>query len=357
MHIFDTSIFDLLAMTGGLALFLYGMQLLSESLTKLSGGRLISTLKSLTSGRLRAVLLGAGVTAVIQSSSATTVMVVGLVNSGMMTLSQAVGVIMGANIGTTVTSWLLSLANIESSNVLLQFARPTAFSPVLSIIGVFLLLFVKEGKKRDVGSALVGFSILITGMDTMTQAIKPLCAAPHFARILTLLGHPLSGLAAGILLTAVMQSSSASVGILQALSNTGSITYVAALPVVLGQNIGTCATAMLSCIGTCKNAKRAAVIHLLFNVIGAAVFMTMFYTVNTVFPLSFLRCQADSTGIALIHTGFNLFAALLLLPFADTLEKLSLLIIRPEANRRHKKNISHPSLFCGILSALRDNHR
>lgn len=330
MNIFNASIFDLLTLTGGLALFLYGMQLMSESLEKLSEGRLLSVLENLTNSRLRAVLLGTGVTAVIQSSSATTVMVVGLVNSGMLTLSQSVGVIIGANIGTTVTSWLLGLAGIESGNIFLRLARPTAFSPVLSIIGVFLLLFVKEGKKRDIGSVLVGFAILITGMDTMTQAMKPLCRAPHFAGALTVLDHPLSGLAAGLLLTAVIQSSSASVGILQALCAAGSITYAMALPVIVGQNIGTCATAMLSCIGTCKNAKRAAVIHLLFNVVGAAVFMTLFYTVNSALHFPFLQRQADSTGIALVHTSFNLSTALLLLPFADILEKLSLLIVRPQ---------------------------
>ena len=330
MNIFNASIFDLLTLTGGLALFLYGMQLMSESLGKLSEGRLLSVLESLTNSRLRAVLLGTGVTAVIQSSSATTVMVVGLVNSGMLTLSQAVGVIIGANIGTTVTSWLLGLSDIASGNIFLRLARPTAFSPVLSIIGVFLLLFVKEGKKRDIGSVLVGFAILITGMDTMTQAMKPLCRAPHFAGALTVLDHPLSGLAAGLLFTAVIQSSSASVGILQALCAAGSITYAMALPVIVGQNIGTCATAMLSCIGTCKNAKRAAVIHLLFNVVGAVVFMALFYTVNSALHFPLLQRQADSTGIALVHTGFNLSTALLLLPFADILEKLSLLIVRPQ---------------------------
>lgn len=345
-------IFDLLTMTGGLALFLYGMQLLSQSLEKLSGKRLLSILKNLTSSRLRAVFLGISVTAVIQSSSAATVTVVGLVDSGMMSLSQAVGIIMGANIGTTVTSWLLSLTGIESSNFFLRLVRPTAFSPVLAIIGVLLLMFVKEGKKRDAGSILVGFAILMTGMDTISKAMEPLRAAPQFRELLTAFGHPLSGLAAGALLTAVIQSSSASVGILQALSSTGSVSFAAAVPLILGQNIGTCATAMLSAVGAGKNAKRAAVIHLLFNVIGAAAFMALFYTADSVFDFSFLQRPADSAGIALIHTCFNLLSTMLLLPFADILEKLSFLIIRPEKGQGREKNFSPSSPFCGILSAL-----
>lgn len=348
------NIFDWLTMTGGLALFLYGMQLLSESLGKLSAGKHVAILENLTSSRLRAVLLGTSVTAVIQSSSAATVIVVGLVDSGMMNLTQAAGVIMGANIGTTVTSWLLCLTGMESSHFFLRLVKPTAFSPVFSIIGVFLLMFVKEGKKRDAGSVLVGFAILITGMDTMSQAMEPLSAVPQFSELFIMFSHPLTGLAAGALLTAIIQSSSASIGILQALSATGIVSYAIALPVILGQNIGTCATAMLSAIGAGKNAKRAAVIHLLFNIIGAAAFMALFYTVNSVFRFTFLQCPASSAGIALIHTCFNLLATLLLLPFAGVLEKLSFLIIRPEKGSGREKISSLPSQFCGILSALQD---
>lgn len=349
-------IFNFLTMTGGLALFLYGMQLLSESLGKLSRGRLAAVLKNMTDNRLRAVLLGAGVTAVIQSSSAATVLVVGLVDSGMMNLSQAVGVIMGANIGTTVTSWLLSLSGTESDTFLIRLLRPTSFSPVLAIIGVFFLMFVKEGKKRDIGSVLVGFAILMTGMDTMSQAMKPVSSMPQFAEMITMFDHPLFGIAAGALLTAVIQSSSASVGILQALCSTGKINYSAALPVILGQNIGTCATAMLSAIGAGKNAKRAAVIHLLFNIIGAAAFMAVFYAADAVLRFSFLRQTANSAGIALTHTGFNLLTTLLLLPCSGVLEKLSLLMICPEKRGGREKISARPFLFCGILSAISCNH-
>ncbi len=349
------NIFDLLTMTGGLALFLYGMLLLSEALEKLSGGRLAGVLENLTNSRLRAVLLGVGVTAVIQSSSATTVMVVGLVNSGMLKLSQAAGIIMGANVGTTVTSWLLSLSGIESENFFVRLIRPTSFSPMSAITGVLFLLSAKEGKKRDIGSVLVGFAILMTGMDTMSQAMKPLSAMPRFTEALTMFSHPLSGLAAGALLTAAIQSSSASVGILQALCSTGSVGYAAAVPVILGQNIGTCVTALISAAGANKNAKRAAVIHLLFNVIGVAVLMPLFYAADAVFGFSFLGRPADSAGIALIHTSFNLLATLLLLPFADALEKLSFLVIRPGKRQSCEKNTSRPSLFCGILSAMQRN--
>lgn len=349
-------IYNLLTMTGGLALFLYGMQLLSESLAKLSRGRPAAVLKNLTDNRLRAVLLGAGVTALIQSSSAATVIVAGLVDSGMMNLSQAVGVIMGANIGTTVTSWLLSLSDIESAHFFVRLPRPTSLSPAPAIIGVFFLMFAKEGKRRDIGSVLVGFSILMTGMDTMSQAMKPFSSMPQFTEILTMFSRPLSGLAAGALLTALVQSSSASVGILQALCSTGSVAYSAALPVILGQNIGTCATVMLSAVGANKNAKRAAVIHLLFNILGAAVFMTLFYAADAWFRFPFLQRPADSTGIALVHTAFNLLTTLFLLPCAELLEKLSFLVIRPEKGHRRGKISSRPSLFCGILSAIQGNH-
>lgn len=329
--------FDLLTMVGGLALFLYGMHMLSEGLEKLSGGRLERVLENLTNSRLRAVLLGAGVTAVIQSSSATTVMVVGFVNSGIMKLSQAVGVIMGANIGTTVTSWLLSLTGIESSNFLLRFVKPTSFAPVSAIIGVIFLLFMRNGRKRDAGGILIGFAILMTGMDTMSQAMKPLSKAPQFGAVLTMFDHPLLGLAAGALITAVLQSSSASVGILQALCATGSIRYAAAVPIILGQNIGTCVTALMSGAGAGRNAKRASMIHLLFNLIGAAVFMAVFYLLNAVWGFTFMQEAADSAGIALVHTIFNLSATLLLLPFADLLEKLSFRIVKPDGEEERQE--------------------
>lgn len=332
--------FDLLTMIGGLALFLYGMHLLSEGLEKLSGGRLERVLENLTNNRIKAVLLGAGVTAVIQSSSATTVMVVGFVNSGIMKLSQAIGIIMGANVGTTITSWLLSLTGIESDNFLLQLVKPTSFSPILAVIGVVFILFVKNGRKRDIGSILVGFAILMTGMDTMSSAMKPLSQVPWFTGLFTMFTNPILGLLVGALITAVIQSSSASVGILQALCATGSINYAAAVPIILGQNIGTCATAMMSGVGASKNARRASIVHLLFNVIGTAIFLIVFYVLHAFIDFSFMEEAADSAGIALVHTGFNVSATLILLPFADILEKLSLILIKPdeEEERQAQEN-------------------
>lgn len=332
--------FDLLTMIGGLALFLYGMHLLSEGLEKLSGGRLERILENLTNNRIKAVLLGAGVTAVIQSSSATTVMVVGFVNSGIMKLSQAIGIIMGANVGTTITSWLLSLTGIESDNFFLQLVKPTSFSPVLAVIGVIFIMFLKSGRKRDLGSILVGFAILMTGMDTMSSAMKPLSEVSWFTGLFTMFTNPVLGLLVGALITAVIQSSSASVGILQALCASGSINYAAAVPIILGQNIGTCVTAMMSGVGASKNARRASIVHLLFNIIGTVIFMIVFYALNAVMHFGFMQDAADSAGIALVHTGFNVLATLVLLPFANLLEKLSLIIIKPdeEEERQAREN-------------------
>jgi len=323
--------FDLLAMIGGLALFLYGMHMLSEGLEKLSGGKLERILERMTDSRWKAVLLGAGVTAVIQSSSATTVMVVGFVNSGIMKLSQAIGVIMGANVGTTITSWLLSLTGLEGDSFLLELIKPTSFSPILAIIGVVFIVFLKSPRKSDIGGILVGFAILMTGMSAMSDAMKPLSQNPTFTGLFTMFENPLLGLIVGAVLTAVIQSSSASVGILQALCATGTVTYGAAIPIILGQNIGTCVTALMSGVGAGKNAKRAAAIHLLFNVIGVAVFMLVFYTLNFVLQFAFLSESANSAGIALIHTCFNVLATLVLLPFANQLERLSYILIKPDS--------------------------
>ncbi len=320
--------FNILTMIGGLALFLYGMHILGEGLTKVSGGKMERLLEKLTSSALKAMLLGAGVTAVIQSSSATTVMVVGFVNSGIMKLSQAVGVIMGANIGTTATSWILSMTGIESSSFIVQMLKPTSFSPILAIIGVSFVMFSKNEKKRDIGSVMIGFAVLMFGMETMSAAVKPLADIPQFTGILTAFSNPLVGLLAGTVLTAIIQSSSASVGILQALSLTGSMNFMTAIPIIMGQNIGTCITAILSSIGTSKNAKRAALVHLYFNVIGTAVFMILFYSANAIFKFSFLSHAASPVGIAIVHSTFNIFATMLLLPFAKGLEKLAYLTIK-----------------------------
>ena len=321
-------LFSILTLIGGLALFLYGMNAMGDGLAKVSGGKLEKILENLTSNPIKAVLLGAGVTAVIQSSSATTVMVVGFVNSGIMKLSQAVGVIMGANIGTTITSWILSLTGIQSDNFIIQMFKPTSFSPVLAIIGVIFILFINDSKKKDIGTIFIGFAILMYGMDMMSSAVKPLAEVPEFTNLLLKFSNPLLGVIAGALLTAVIQSSSASVGILQALCLTGTVPFSAAISIIMGQNIGTCITAILSAIGAKKNAKRAAAVHLYFNLIGTVVFMTVFYLINAVVGFSFFHQAATPAGIAIIHSVFNVTATIILLPFAKGLEKLACLTIR-----------------------------
>lgn len=323
-------IFSVLTMVGGLALFLYGMQVMGDGLAKVSGGKLERILENLTSNPVKAVLLGTGVTAVIQSSSATTVMVVGFVNSGIMKLNQAVGIIMGANIGTTVTSWILSLSGLQGDNVFVKLCKPSSFSPLLAVIGVIFLLFIKDEKKKDIGAIMVGFAVLMFGMETMSDAVKPLANVPEFTGILTAFSNPVLGMIAGAVLTAIIQSSSASVGILQALCVTGAVSYGVAIPIIMGQNIGTCVTALLSSIGATKNAKRAAMVHLYFNIIGTVVFMVLFYTVNAVVGFSFLGTATNAAGIAVIHSLFNVFATMLLLPFGKGLEKLACLTIRDD---------------------------
>lgn len=320
--------FSFLTLFGGLAMFLYGMQVMGDGLAKVSGGKLERILENLTSSRIKAVLLGAGVTAVIQSSSATTVMVVGFVNSGIMKLSQAIGVIMGANIGTTATSWILSLSGIESNNFFLRLLKPSSFAPVLALIGVVFLLFTKSPRRKDIGTILVGFAVLMFGMETMSGAVKPLADVPEFTNLLLKFSNPILGMLAGMILTAVIQSSSASVGILQALCVTGAVRYSVALPIIMGQNIGTCVTALLSAIGANKNAKRAAMVHLYFNLIGTIVFMGAFYLLNMVFHFDFLNEAVGPANIAVIHSIFNITATVIWLPFSGLLEKLACLTIR-----------------------------
>ena len=320
--------FGLLEMIGGLALFLYGMEVMGSGLSKASGGRLEQILEKLTSNKMKAVLLGAGVTAVIQSSSATTVMVVGFVNSGIMKLSQAVGIIMGANIGTTATSWILSLSGIEGDSFFVRLLKPTSFSPLFAIVGIAFVMFSKKEQLKNIGNILVGFAVLMFGMETMSGAVKPLAEVPEFTSILTAFSNPILGLLAGAILTAIIQSSSASVGILQALCITGTVSYATAIPIIMGQNIGTCITAMLSSIGASRNAKRAALIHLYFNVIGTALFMVFFYAIHAVVSFTFMEEAANAAGIAVMHTAFNIFATSVLLPFAMILEKLACLTIR-----------------------------
>ena len=292
----------------------------------------------MTSNTLKAVLLGAGVTAVIQSSSATTVMVVGFVNSGMMQLTQAVGIIMGANIGTTITSWILSLSGIESSHFFVRLLKPASFSPVMALIGVCFLMFSKKEKKRDVGLILIGFAILMTGMDTMSSSVRPLADVPEFTGLLTMFSNPVLGMLCGALLTAVIQSSSASVGILQALCATGAVSFGAAIPIIMGQNIGTCVTAVLSGIGAHKNAKRTALVHLYFNLMGTIIFMTIFYILNSFMQFEFMKRPVNAAGIAAVHTAFNVAATLVLFPFSKALVKLACLTIPESENKKEDTN-------------------
>ncbi len=321
----------ILTLIGGLALFLFGMNSMGQGLEKLSGSSLERILERLTSNPIKSVILGALVTAVIQSSSATTVMVVGFVNSGIMKLSQAVGVIMGANIGTTMTAWILSLTGVEGEGIMMFF-KPSSFTPVLAIIGMILVMMCKSAKKKDIGTILVGFAILMTGMNLMSAAVKPLQTNPEFQSILTMFSNPILGILAGAVLTAVIQSSSASVGILQAVASTGAINFNSAVPILMGQNIGTCITALLSSVGANKNAKRAAVIHLYFNLIGTIIFMVVYYVVTSFVEIEMLNGPVTETGIAIVHTIFNVFATALLLPFNKLLVKLACATIRDDKN-------------------------
>jgi len=334
--------FSILTLFGGLAMFLYGMEVMGNGLSKASGGRLEKILERFTASPFRAVLLGAAVTGVIQSSSATTVMVVGFVNSGIMKLTQAVGVIMGANIGTTVTSWILSLSGIESENFFLQLLKPTSFTPVLAMIGICMLMFSKKEKKHDIAYIMLGFAILMYGMEAMSGAVKPLANVPGFTGVLTMFTNPILGLIVGAVFTAIIQSSSASVGILQALCATGAIPFGVAIPIIMGQNIGTCITAVLSAIGAQRNAKRAALIHLFFNMIGTCVFMIAFYTVNAFVHFAFLADNTNAAGIAIVHSCFNISATLLLLPFSKGLVKLTYLALPETEEEIQSKKESAP---------------
>lgn len=321
-------IFDVFMLLGGLVLFLYGMNVMGGGLEKLSGSKLERILENLTNNPLKGVLVGAGVTAIIQSSSATTVMVVGFVNSGIMKLKQAIGIIMGANIGTTVTAWILSLTGIQGDSIWISMLKPTSFAPILAVIGMGVIMFSKSGRKRDLGSILVGFFMLMFGMSAMSDAVAPLANSEAFTSILLLFTNPLFGVLAGAVLTAIIQSSSASVGILQALATTGSITYGMAIPIIMGQNIGTCATALISCIGANKNAKRAAMVHFYFNIIGTIIFLALFYVLDAIIGFSFTATSINGAEIAMIHTVFNLTSTAIMLPFGNQLAKLATLTIR-----------------------------
>lgn len=314
--------FDLLTMMGGLALFLYGMHMMGEGLSRVSGSKLENILEKLTNNPVKAVLVGAGVTAVIQSSTATIVMVVGFVNSGIMQLGQAVNVIIGANVGTTITAWLLSLTGIESTSFIIQLFKPSSFAPVLALIGVILINFTKKEKHKTVGTVIAGFAILMIGMDTMSGAVKGLADVPEFTNMLTMFSNPLLGVLVGFIMTAIVQSSSASVGILQALSRSGAVTGATAVPVIMGQNIGACITVLISAIGANKDAKKAALMHLYYNIVKTTLFMVVFYAANTFFHFSFMEEAISPLGIALIHSLFNIALCIILLPFSKMFVRL-----------------------------------
>jgi len=320
-------IFNILTFIGGLCLFLFGMNIMGSALERSAGSKLENMIGKLTSSKLAGLFTGLGVTAVIQSSSATTVMVVGFVNSKLMTLKQAIHVIMGANIGTTVTAWILSLSGISGSNMVLKLLKPSSFTPVLALIGIVLFMFTKSNRKKDIGMVLLGFATLMFGMETMTDAVSGLKDIPAFGELFVMFNNPILGVVAGAILTAIIQSSSASVGILQALAATGAVSYGAAIPIIMGQNIGTCITAMLSSIGTAKNARRAALVHLSFNVIGTAVWLGVFSVVKAVFVPAILSDSATYAGIATVHSIFNIACTVLLLPMTGLLEKLAYKLI------------------------------
>ena len=338
-------LFDVLALLGGLALFLYGMTVMGNALEKRAGNKLKMLLETLTSNTFKGFLLGLIVTLVIQSSSATTVMVVGFVNSGIMTLRQATGVIMGANLGTSVTAWILSLTGIESSNFWIQLCKPSSFVPVLAVIGIYFFMFQKKPKHKDTGVIFLGFAALMFGMDMMSDAVAGLRDVPEFTQILTIFSNPILGVLAGTILTAVVQSSSASVGILQSLTVTGAITFGAAVPIVMGQNIGTCVTAMISSIGASKNGRRAAIIHLYFNIIGVVIWLAIFYLVNAFIGLPFVSRITNMWDIAIIHTVFKILSVIAIAPFYKLLVKLSYLTVKETDDEKENANLLDERLF------------
>ncbi len=328
------SIFTVLSLLGGVGLFLYGIHVMSGGLSKLAGGKLERVLERFTNTRIKGVLLGAAVTAAIQSSAATTVTMVGFVNSGIMQLQQAAGVIFGANIGTTITAWLLSLTAISGDSLVLQMLKPDSFVPLVAIIGASMLLFSKKRKRQDIGTILIGFAVLMYGMSAMSGAVAPLAKEPWFADVLLMFSNPLLGILLGLVLTAVLQSSSASIGILQALSASGAVTYGIAFPILIGQNIGSCVTTLISCIGANIDAKRAALVHLYFNVLGSVLFLVIFYAADAAFSHAFINEKANVVSIAVLHSAFNIATTLVLLPFIDQICKLATLSVRSRSEER-----------------------
>ena len=349
-------IFSIFTLCGGLAFFLYGITTMSAGLEKIAGGRLERILKKMTSNPVKSLIFGAGITAAVQSSSAVTVMLVGLVNSGIMKLSQAIGVIMGSNVGTTVTAWILSLSGIESSNFFVRLLKPESFSPLLALIGVILILAAKSNKRKHVGAVFVGFAILMFGMEVMKNAMAPLADMPQFTNILTAFTNPLLGVVVGTIVTAVIQSSAASIGILQALSMVGGMTYGMAVPIVMGQNIGTCVSAMLSSIGVNTNAKRVAAVHVLFNVIGVIICLTLFEIGKIIFNFSFVTQNISPFGIAVVHSIFNILTTVLLFPFTKLLEKMAVAIV-PDKKQKDKNVLLDERLLLAPTFAIAECYR
>ena len=342
-------IFDVLTLIGGLCLFLFGMNLMGEALERRAGEKLRALIGKMTEKPIKGFLTGLGVTAIIQSSSATTVMVVGFVNSGIMTLRQAINVIMGANVGTTVTAWLLSLAGIDGGSVWVSLLKPSSFTPVLALFGIVFYMFCKKNdRKRDTGMVLLGFATLMFGMETMSSSVAGLRDIPAVADLFLMFQNPLLGVLVGAVLTAIIQSSSASVGILQALTGTGQVSYAAAIPIIMGQNIGTCVTALIASIGTNKNAKRAAVVHLMFNVIGVAILLTSFCVVKAIFAPALLGQQATMYGIAVAHSAFNLLCTAMLLPAGNLLERMAMRLV--PADRRQESVVELDERLLGTPS-------
>ena len=330
-------IFSVITLLGGLAFFLYGMNVMSSGLEKLAGSKLEIVLKKMTSNRFKSLLLGMGITIAIQSSSALTVMLVGLVNSGIMELSQTIGVLMGSNVGTTLTAWILSLSGIEGDNIFLRMLKPESFSPIIALIGVIMIMTAKHNRTKDIGRIMVGFSVLMTGMTLMSNSVSPLADSPQFTHILTAFQNPIMGVLVGAVFTGIIQSSAASVGILQALSLTGQVTYGMAIPIIMGQNIGTCVTALLSSIGVNRSAKRVAAVHICFNCIGTLIILPVFYLLHWLIQFSIVAMAIDPVGVALVHTIFNIVTTALLLPFTKYLEKLAYFFVRDSKEEKAEK--------------------
>ena len=343
-------IFSVITLFGGLAFFLYGMNVMSDGLEKSSGGKLSSHLGKVTNNKLIAMLFGAGLTIAVQSSSAVTVMLVGLVNSGIMQLGQSVGVIMGSNIGTTVTAWILSLAGIESDNFFVSLLKPSNFSPIIAFIGILMVMISKKERVKEIGGICLGFAVLMFGMEMMSDSMAPLSEMQEFRDLMVMFNNPVLGLVIGIVLTAVIQSSSATVGILQALSLTGALSYSMAIPIIMGQNIGTCVTALISSIGVNKNAKRVAAIHVYFNLLGTAILLGVFYGANALFDLAFADDAIDPAGIAIVHSIFNLATTAILFPFTKQLEKLAVKTIRDKSEEEKQTFIDERLLLTPAIA-------